>query len=941
MAVMMLTAGSHAFAQQLALDPEVRHGKLDNGFTYFIRKTDQAAGKASMRLVVKAGWQHEDADQIGLAHLLEHVAFNGTKHFPNETLMEYFNSVGFTPGNNWNATTGDITNYFVDFPSSNAELFSNCLQIMRDWAQDMQLDPKEIDAERGVVLSEMRDNNSAAERLQKAAQAKQLNHPMYPVNWKEQHDHVINNFKHEAIIRFYKDWYRPDLQALMIAGDIDVDETEKKVRKMFADLKMPEHPRNADPLVSRFIVPIEGKGRFVTMSAKSATNITIKIMQRRKAVPTEVKTVEDVRHSILVRMYDNLIYQRLNEIRESDNKPFDQVQHRINPNYFGYYGGTDVLYSEMTLNPRQSIAEGMKTMSAELNRIAVDGFTAEELRQIKDKMLKDDEDNFVHLFSPASLAGRYEDHFVKGVTAMSPQQEHDLKKKILQQITLDEISGFARSWIHADQYTDIVILAPDNMKLPTQAQATQWIAAGKKVKLPPYKAPAIPTGNFLKQEDLPVVDKNAAIKNIIKKDEVGATEVFFTNGMRLLLKPHKIDDGHSDEIMVTGIRPGGASAYGEEDYFNATHTAMLGAANSGIGEYSGRQMKKFMYDRDLRAGVYISEYATEINGSAKRDDVEMMLQLLYLQMTAPSKNKAAFDSWMNKTRKELQQKQQTRNIYTFYDSAVSLLYNGNAPYKQPGLEDLGKISFDRLAVIHREQFSSLDGFTMIVTGDFDPEQMTGLFVKYFGGFKPGNVETVKPAMGTHEFSGDVNRTFYIGDEEGASVVLHFPGKYTPALKEDVLHEILGQVWKMKILNRLREQEGGAYAPSASNSFGKMLGGNYDYSATFSCAVDNVEHMISAARDELQKLQQHGVDEEAFRKARQRVKEDFQAKLQGHRFWPEYLKGQIICGQDEVDILKIIGLYEIVTADDVSKAAKKYLSDEHMTRFVKMPERSRK
>lgn len=949
---LLLFTSSAIFGQQrvedvIPADPEVRTGKLSNGLTYYIRKNQVPTDKVSLRLVVNAGSPHEDPDQLGLAHLLEHMAFNGTKHFPKGAIRDYFNSLGLQPGNDWNASTGDFTDYFMDIPSGNSQAFSNCLQILRDWAQDMQLNPDEIDAERGVVLGEFRSGSAPGFIAEMSLQQKLVyNNPKYmypdPVTWRAAHDKNIKGFKHELLRRFYRDWYRPDLQAVIVVGNIDVAEVEQKIRQLFGDLKMPETVRDPLPLTAQMLVNLPGKRQYITVSSRDAAMVTFRFYQKRKASSPVVRTLKNVRNAMNDALYDEMVRQRLKMLMRNHPDLLSNTYHNRSRTAFGVNGGVEMLTTTIMVKPDQPLQPAVKQVMAEMNRIATDGFTETELQYAKPKVLQYQRELAVRYRSSYDMARLYQDHFLNSVATPAPGEMNSLYEKIIEETTVAEISAVAREWLNDMQNADIGIIAPEigHVEVPSEKDMWKCVAEAKRVKLPAYKAPEQVTGSFLAGKQLP-----AAPGKVVEADRVDEELAFrtitFTNGMRLILKKSRPEKGKEDQVSLTGIKPGGVQAYAKKDSLNAANLGCFSVRQSGLGKYNKFQMEEFLSEKQLNISFLLGNLETEISGTCRPQDMETMLEIMYLQMTDVRKDPAAFEVWRQQERKEAAAYAVRNASYVFaMDSARNILHAGRDTriYRQLNRPEIDQLNFDRMYEIYREQFASPAGFTMILTGQFDEAEAIRLMSKYCGGFAKEERRQLFATPGVIPIVRGLQKTFYFGTGSGADVQLHFSGTYQPGIRSELLLQYVRYALEMKIRERLREKEGGTYSATTGCMQGREWGDAYCYSIYFNCTPDNVEHMIDAAKDEITTLKK-GIDEKFFLDTKQMVKEDWQKRLSRPDFWPAYLKDQYRYNEDNNVILRRLGLIDIITREDVNEALQQYLDVNTMTRLVLMPETS--
>lgn len=911
-------------------DPAMRQGKLPNGFSYFLRKNNKPASEIMMRLAVKAGFYHEDADQKELAHLLEHLAFNGTKHYPGDGIREFFNASGFKPGTNWNASTSSLyTDYFMNIPSGKQDIYSKCFQVLRDWAQDMTLTPEAIDAERGVVMGEMRYNDYRNMR-ENAVIARRAAHPMYPVDWRALHEHNILNFKYPSLLRFYKDWYRPELMAVIIVGDIDVDATEKMIQQLFGDLKTPDQPRQEGDLMAKFKVPMPGRKQFISMQHKEDKAIEIKIIQKRAAGNQGDRLVSDIRSDLIDELYSAMVRHRLEELSE-DQSLLNGVFQIIQRDGSSTYKDQDELMTSISLIPDQSPRNAVNKVWAEIHRIARDGFSAAEFKQAQaetEVLIRSEESSRE---SNASIAANFQDHFVFGTAAPSAEQFTTLSKQLLEKITLEEVNRFAKAWIKEDVNMDVVIFGPEDKQLPDSATMFAWLNAAAKVKLPAYRPKEPISKDFSPYIKITPVDAKSALVSVKKIEELGVTEAVLSNGLRLVLKPLATE---KEEIMMKGFRPGGLTKYSEEDVLQASR--IFAVSNPLYLKFGKERFAKFLSEHDLRTGLGLEANSSILSGSCKTSDMEHMLQLLYINMNNPVKDTAYFRSRIEADKRiQWAVRGQSGQLYT--DSMNKLTFTDDR-YARPWPTDAqyAKLNLDRMYDIHRKEFSTPAAFTIILTGRFNPDEAIAQFIKYFGSAAPAPKQDTPPAIYTRAFTGKQDKTFYVGLDTMASVNLFYPGTYAVSQRNDIILQLLGEAFDISMMERIREKEGGAYSVASAISKGRELGDHYAFSVTFLPAMNNVEPMIAASVEELKKLQQNGVSEALFRQAKERVLYRYRLNLQERYFWAQYLEDQYRFDGSLDEVLKIPGIIDLISLEELNQAARRYFTTDNMMRFVSMP-----
>jgi len=583
----------------LPLDPAVRTGKLANGFTYYIRYNGEPKNRVLLYLVNKAGSILEDEDQRGLAHFMEHMSFNGTKHFPHNDLINYLQKSGVRFGADINAYTSfDETVYELPIPSNKPELLKGGLEIIRDWAHDALLDQTEIDKERGVILEEKRLGKGASERMQQVYWPVILNNSRYATRIPIGLDTVLNNFKRPTIARFYNDWYRPDLQAVIVVGDINVDQIEAQIKQKFADLKNPAQEKTRP----KYTIPLTGKNQFLAVTDKELTTTEAKIMIKHKA--PEIKTEADYRTALVQGIFDRMLSSRYTELLRQADPPFINGSAGIS----AFMGGLDAYNVSVQAKPGE-LEKGLKAVWRETERLKRFGFTSTELERAKTAYMNNMESAVKEKgkTNSANYVKEYQINFLTGEAAPGIDKEYQLTKNDLPDISLMDVNALAASYI-TDANRDILILAPEKDKgsLPDEATVNNWLKAGAAEILTPYKD-YVNTKPLLSKAPTP-----GKVISETKNKGFNITTLTLSNGVKVLLKPTEF---RNDEIRFSAFAQGGTSIYSDVDYQSAANAAGLISA-SGAGNYNAGELSRYLLVKKLNVQPYyrtVPRYNRRIN----------------------------------------------------------------------------------------------------------------------------------------------------------------------------------------------------------------------------------------------------------------------------------------------------------------------------------------
>ena len=908
-----------ARAQTLPLDPAVRTGKLPNGFTYYIRHNEEPKNRVMLYLVNKAGSVLEDEDQRGLAHFMEHMSFNGTQHFPHNELVDYLQKAGVRFGADINAYTSfDETVYELPIPSDKPELLKGGMEIMRDWAHEALLDPGEIDKERGVVLEEKRLGKGAQERMQRQYWPLILNNSRYASRIPIGLDTVLNNFKRPVIARFYHDWYRPDLQALIVVGDINVDQIEAQVKQQFASLKNPEHEKQR----VKYTVPLTGKNQFIAVTDKEMTATEAEIMIKHKA--PEMKTAADYRNGLVTNLFNQMLSERYAELARKSDPPFIAGDAGIS----GFIGGLDVFDVSVTAKPGE-LERGLKAVWRETMQLNRFGFTATELERAKTAYMSSMETALKekNKTNSSSYVSEYQSYFLKGEAAPGIDAEYKLTKNDLPTITLADVNNLTKAYI-ADLNRDILILAPekDKASLPDEAKVNNWLKAVEAENITPYQD-EVSTKPLLTAEPVPGTVKSEELNK-----EFNITTITLSNGVKVLLKP---TDFKNDQIIFSGFASGGTSLYSDADYQSAYNAAGIIPAG-GVGNYNPGELTKFLAGKELSVRPFISERFEGVSGGSTPKDLETAMQMVYAYFTEPREDTAIFKGIISRSVASLSNRANDPGS-VFSDTVSAIMGSYSVRRTGPSVQKLEQINLDKAYQVYKERFANANGFTFTFVGSFDVNTIKPLLEKYLGSLPVTNQHEEAKDLNIHPPAGKVEKTIYKGTEPKATVYLVYTGKYDYSPENNVKMDAMKEVLEIRLLERLREDESGVYSPGVQESTSLLPQQRYSFLIHFGCAPQNVEKLIASTLDEINKLKTNGPLQENIDKWRAEEKTSFEPQLKTNEFWLGYISGQLQNGEKLDEVNQYNARLDAVKTSDVKTMAGKYLSGDNYIRFVLVPE----
>ncbi len=905
-------------------DPDVIIGKLPNGLTYYIRKNIEPRKRAELYLGNKIGSLMENDDQQGLAHFTEHMAFNGTKDFPKNEIINYLQKAGVRFGADLNAYTGfNQTVYQLPIPTDSVELFKTGFKILANWAGKLTFDGKEIDNERGVIIEEDRQRGkNAQQRLSKLTLPFLLANSKYENRIPIGKVDILTNFTHDKIRSFYADWYRPNLQTVIAVGDFDVKEVEKLIKENFSGLTNPANPRprlnydlpdNVQPLVK------------IATDKEQPYNVVVVTYKQRGG---EVKTDADFKNSLINNMINSMLAARIQELTQKGTAPFLFAQSA----YGAYQGGlVPGLSALTTVAVSKTSAELTKAVIAALDenhRMVKFGFTAGEFETIKKQIEAGLEKRYKEKdkTKSATYVQQYLENFLTGASIPSADYSYALAKKLMQNITLQEINAVAKTLITKNNQI-IIVQAPekDAANLPTEAQLIAAVnAAGKNVT--PYLDNTVNKPLIAK---LPVAGK---IISENKNDKIGITNLTLSNGVKVVLKP---TDFKNDQVIFTSFGKGGTSLASNDDFQSAETASLI--AQSGVGDFNPTQLTKYLAGKTAYAGAYIASEYQGFSGSSSPKDLETAFQLIYAYATNPRKDLEIFNKNISDF-KVITANKNSVPTSVFADTVQAVLANYHKRGMPTTLQDIDKISLDKAFAFYKDRFADASGQTFVFVGNFDIEKLKPLITTYLASLPALNKNENYADNGVNPPLGKISKTVYKGLEDKATVKLYFHDEYEHNATNNIQLEALKSALDIKLTERLREKESGVYSPNVSLSLDKLPKAHYYFTVTFNCASANVEKLIAATLDEVNLFKLNGATDIDIEKFKLEVARQEELSLRDNGFWLDYLDKQLKNGDDVNQLLSDKERINNVNTATSKAFSQKYLNGNNYIRLVLLPEK---
>jgi zinc protease len=910
----LLLMSFNALAQQnsdlhsnIPIDPKVSKGVLDNGMTYYVRANNEPQNRAELMLVVKAGSVDEDADQLGLAHFAEHMAFNGTKNFPKNELINYFESIGMEFGPEINAYTSfDETVYMLKVPLDSALYLEKGLQVLYDWASQVTDSDEEIDKERGVIREEWRGGRNANFRLQQQWLPVFLHESKYAQRLPIGEIDIIENAPPEVLRRYRNDWYRPDLQAVIVVGDFDQEAMVQMVREKFSQIPAAKNSRKKE----YFGIPPH-KETLVSIATDPEAQYPVAFVFHKH--PLEIaKTVEDYRESIIHSLYNSMINSRLAELTQQAEPPFIVGQ----SSFSELFGPISVFQSAAICNPGK-IEEGLEAVLLENERVRKFGFTDTELERNKKSLLNYIEKAYKEREKQKSIqyAEEYKRNFLMTQEPIPGiEKEYEYFQSFLPGIKLEELNRLADEWVTKENRV-VVVTAPEveGMKVPSEAEILALLERVEQMDVEPYDDTVADVPLI---SDEPWSSPVVAEKNI---EVVDAVEWTLQNGAKVLVKTTPFKE---DEILFSAWSPGGTSLYDTKDAISADLSATI-MSMSGISKFDNITLDKMLADKVFSLSPYVSELREGFNGTSSVKDVETMLQMVYLYFTEPRFDETSFQSYMMRMDGMLQNKAASPEA-ALRDTLSVVLANYHERARPMTTELLKEADFKKVEAIARERFQNAADFTFFFVGTIDTSYLKPLVEKYIGGIpyldeseKWRNLEVNPP-------KGVVGKTVKKGQEPKSIQYIVFHGDFDYTNENAIEIDAVGRILSTRLLEEIREERSGVYSIGANPSSSKFPEEEYSITIYYGTDPEKLDELKQAVFDEIQDFIQNGPSDEELSKAKEKMLRERELALRENRFWLNVLSNTYYLRDgDFSEFGRFNKLVTDLTKESVREAFKKY------------------
>ena len=907
--------------QTLPVDKDVRIGKLDHGLTYYIRHNALPEKRAEFYIAQKVGSILEEPQQRGLAHFLEHMAFNGTKNFPGDEnglgIIPWCETKGIKFGTNLNAYTSvDQTVYNIsNVPTENINVVDSCLLILHDWSSAIKLLDKEIDKERGVIREEWRSRNSGMQRIMTDALPTLFPDSKYSDCMPIGSIDVINNFPYQDIREYYAKWYRPDLQGIVIVGDINVDDIEAKLKKVFADVKAPTSP--AERIY--YPVPDNQEPLIYIGTDKEVKTPSFNIFYKHEATPDSIKnTVNYYATQYMLNMAITMLNTRLAELIQTAEPPFTSA----NAGYGNFFlAKTKEAFTLSGSSKLDGIELAMKTVLQEAERARRFGFTATEYERARANYLQAIETAYNERDKRKS--GGFVDEYVNSFLDNEPipglEAECAIIKQLAPQITVEYINQIMGQLL-TDNNQVVMMAGPEKegMKYPTKEEIATWLKETKTLDVKAYED-KVSTEPLLSEEP-----KGGTIVSENSGEIYGSTKLVLSNGVTVYIKP---TDFKADQILMQGISFGGTSLFPDNEILDISQINSV-ATVGGLGNFNKVELSKALAGKRASVGTSVSSLTESVSGSCPPRDFETMMQLTYLSFTAPRKDNEAFESYKNRLKAALQNKD-ANPMKAFQDTVSHILY-GNHPRMLDLKEEMvDNINYDRIIEMYMDRFKDASDFKFYFVGNINIEEVKPLIAKYLGGLPAINRKETFKDTKMNIRKGNYKKEFAKKQETPmATIMFLFSGKCKYDLRNNITLSFLEQALDMVYTAEIREKEGGTYGVNCNGSLSQYPKEELTLQIVFQTDPDPVKKakLASIVTEQLQKMAKEGPSEEHMQKIKEYMLKNYKDAQKENSYWLSNLNAYFYSGIDSTK-----GYEELInnmTAKDVKVFLDKLLKQKN-------------
>ena len=914
--------------EPLDFDPLVVRGTLSNGLSYYIRHNEEPRDRAQIALAVKAGSVHEEENQRGLAHFVEHMAFNGTERFAKQEIIEYIESIGSTFGPDLNAYTGfDETLYFLEIPTDDPEITENAFQILSDWAYAISFDPEEVELERGVVLEEWRLSQGFNSRLQDNLLSLLFGSSRYadraPIGLTE----IIENAPVERLIEYYQRWYRPDLMAVVAVGDFDIVEMEANVKQHFAP--PPEGEAYQDraavaPSTERPTFDVQGFDETRIEVFTDAESPGSQFILIRNLAPDKGQDLSAFRRYVVESLAFMMLNARLFERTQSADPPYLWA----GSGRSAYVESLDILTFQAWVEP-DGIETGLGAVLEEMQRVRQHGFTEGELAREKSNLLSSVESAYKQReqTSSGTLVDEYVDHFFSGTPVPGIEAEWELYQEVLAQISLAEFGEVAESWTQSGN-TGLLVVRPEE----TEANSDADLAVDTLAQI--EGAPALTVDPYADDVgDVPLLATIPTPGSITAEEQIESIDAVkwtLSNGITVIAKQ---TDFKNDEVVFRSFSPGGHSLVSDDDHVSATYAAQL-VSGSGVGPHDNVTLDKLLAGQRVSVSPYIEELFEGFSGSGSPEDMETLFQLITLYATEPRLDPAFFSNYESRLR-SVAEINAAEPDSVLFDTVNALLAQNHFRARPLSVELLEELSIEQAEAVYAERFADLSDSTFVFVGAFDWDDLRSLTATYLASLPSTGRAEQWYDHGIDPPPGLVDHAVYSGTEPRSNTLVLFAGDMEWSRQEALSLNVAGEVLGIRLRERVREQLGGTYSIGVRASASTLPDPEYLAYVIFGSDPTRVEELFAEVIAEIDWLREGG-EQSYLDTVKELLSTSREEQLRDNGFWLGQIQSATQRGESFSEITGFDERLEALTLEEVADAAQRYLTTDRYLRVVLFP-----
>lgn len=917
--IVALFFACNIYAQQGKIDNDntIRKGILPNGMTYYIRHNAQTKGVADFYIAQKVGSILEEKRQRGLAHFLEHMAFNGTKHFPGNTLqpgiVAWCESVGIKFGANLNAYTSvDQTVYNISAaPVTREGVIDSCLLILNDWSHELLLTDKEIDKERGVIEEEWRTRRSgmAMQRLSEQAMPVIYAGTKYSDCMPIGNIDIVRTFPYNDLRDYYSKWYRPDLQAIIVVGDINEDKIEEKIKKLFAKIPLPQNPAH------RIYYPIGNNEKMILYTAtdKEQPTVNFTLYMKRDVTPKQERnTIQNYADDYKTNILRMAINDRLEELSRTKNAPFISASVRSG-NFF--LASTKDAFELSGVLKEGKVIEAIQLLVGEVERARANGITIDELKRGKAEMLSYAENDYNDRSNRRNgeFVEQCVQNFLEETPIIDPEKELEMVRKLDKTVTIDDVNALAKTII-TNQNQVVTMFGPDKntFKMPTNSSIENAILKAQKQHYTPYK-----TQNTLTERLITKLPKPGSIISE-RTYKYGYTEFTLSNGLKVYVRPTNFEP---DEVNLKLFSLGGKNIYPDSEMPNLTYL-MAGATIGGVGQYNDLTLEKMLAGKTATVTPFIDNDTRGMAGTSNVKDTKTLLELVYLYFTQPRKDPQAFKNLMEQ-QQEFLTNAHVNPMLAYNDTLHKVAYATNR-MESMNKEQLKRVNYNRIMHIYKELFANAANFKLILTGNIDINKLRPLLCQYIATLPSNNT---KETIGTYEPKlVDGKKTYIFHKKQTtptAITTIVIKGKMEYNNRNELLMDAIGQLLRIVYTEKVREDKGGTYSVQASGDLQHHPNDEALLRIAFQTDPQKYNDLIPIVYKELEKMATEGPSQQDLDKVKAYELKVYNQVLRMNNYWEYVLYTDLYNGIDvDTDFRYIV---ENMTCDDIRTTLRNLLN----------------